>query len=316
MPEITRKKTIDYLRVTWVEPQTETLEDLLRQALGSFSKTSESIFDRGDGTYEATLHWNLGEEAVFLDFVGFQLGEETSVVPTLEKIAEGRVDLETQKASDGLEFLDTEVMMRVSGDHCLIMTHLARAGRAKTALRNLLTRAGLKDEDTRFDLMPVGNPEFRELLDEPVKSVGFNFGFSAAAADKTITEKRGATLTGQMREMVLGLFRDTSDGEAEWGEAENLQVRVTVSYNGRMKVEGRLGVDGAERVAELAKRVNEDEDEEGYTINFKNGSRFTATQIKVRKEVEIPAFGKTVFHTRRLDGDEYLLGRVEGRRHY
>ena len=41
-------------------------------------------------------------------------------------------------------------------------------------------------------------------------------------------------------------------------------------------------LDGAERVAELAKRVNEDEDEEGYTINFKNGSRFTATQIKVR----------------------------------
>ena len=294
MPEITRKKTIDYLRVTWVEPQTKTLEDLLHQALGSFSEVSESIFNRGDGTYEATLHWNLAEEAVFLDFVGFQLGEETSVVPTLEKIAEGRVDLETQAAPDGLEFLDTEVMMRVSGDHCLIMTHLARAGRAKTALRNLLTTAGFQDEAIQFDLMPVGNPEFRELLDEPVKSVGFNFGFSAAAADQTVTQKRAATLTGQIREVLLELFADNKDTEENWREAENLQVRVTVSYNGRMK--RRLGVDGAERVAELAERVNEDEEEEGYTINFKNGSRFTANQIKVRKEAEIPAFGKTVFH--------------------
>ena len=294
MAEITRKKTIDYLRVTWVEPQTETLEDLLRQALGGFGTAADSIVDRGDGSYEATLHWNLGEEAIFLDFVGFQPGEETSVVPTLEKIAAGRVDLETQAAPDGLEFLDTEVMMRVSGDHCLIMTHLARAGRVKTALRNLLTTAGFQDEAIQFDLMPVGNPEFRELLDDQVKNVGFNLGFSAAAADQIVTQKREATLTGQMREMLLGLFGDTSDGEAEWREAENLQVRVIVSYNGRMK--RRLGVDGAERLAELAKRVNEDEEEEGYTINFKNGSRFTANQIKVRKEVEIPAFGKTVFH--------------------
>ena len=203
MPEIPRKKAIDYLRVTWVEPQTETLEDLLRQALGSFSNVSESIVDRGDDAYEAALHWNLGEEAVFLDLVGFQLGEETSVVPTVEKIVEGRVDLETQAAPDGLEFLDTEVMMRVSDDHCLIMTHSARVGRAKTALRNLLTVAGFQGEAIQFDLIPVGNPEFRELLNDQVKSVGFNFGFSAAAADKTITEKREATLTGQLRETLL-----------------------------------------------------------------------------------------------------------------
>lgn len=295
MPEIPpRKKSITYFRVKWPEPQSETLESALRRAMGKFSKPAESIFNRGDGSYEATLHWNLGEEAVFLHLVGFQLGEETSVVPTVEKIAEGRVDLETQAAPDGLEFLDAEVMLRISDDHCLIMTHSARVGRAKTALRDLLTTAGFQDEAIQFDLMPVGNPEVRELLNDQVKSVGFNFGFSAAAADKTIAEKREATLTGRMREMVLGLFGDTNDGETEWREAENLQVRVIVSYNGRMK--RRLGVDGAERVTELAKRVNEDEEEEGYTINFKNGSRFTANQIKVRKEVEIPAFGKTVFH--------------------
>ena len=290
MPEVTRKKPIDYLRVIWAESQSETLESLLRQALEQFDNPAESIFDRGEGNYEAALHWNLDDDAVFLHFVGFRPGEETSVVPTLEKIAEGRVELETQSAPDGLEFLDAEVMIRVSEDHCLIMTHVARIGRVKTALRNLLAMAGLENEDLRFDLMPVANPEFRELLNDQVKSVGFNFGFSAAAADHVITRERTATFTGQMQEMLLGLFTDTNGREEDWREAENLQVRVVVSYNGRVK--GQLGV---ERVTDLAKRVNEGDDDD-YTINFKNGSRFTANQIKVRKEVEIPAFGKTVRH--------------------
>ena len=290
MPEISRKKTIDYLRAIWAEPQSETLESLLRQALEQFDNPAESIFDRGDGNYEAALHWNLDDGAVFIHFVGFHPGEETSVVPTLEKIAEGRVDLETQAAPDGLEFLDAEMMIRVSDNHCLIITYLARIGRVKTALRNLLTTAGLENEAIRFDLMPVANPESRELLNDQVKSVGFNFGFSAAAADHVITRERTATFTGQMREMLLGLFTDTNGREEDWREAENLQVRVVVSYNGRVK--GQLGV---ERVTDLAKRVNEGDDDD-YTINFKNGSRFTANQIKVRKEVEIPAFGKTVRH--------------------
>ena len=290
MPEITRKKIINYRRVDWIDSQPETLEDLLRQALGKFSKPADRIFEREDGSYEAVLHWNLADNAVFLHAVGFQLGEETSVVPTVEKIAEGRVDLATQAAPDGLEFLDAEVMMRVAGDHCLIMTHLAQIGRAKMMLRNLLTKAEFGDEAIRFDLMSIGNPEFRELLNEPIKNVGFNFGFSAAAADHVVTRKRTATLTGRMQEMLLGLFTDTNGREADWREAENLQVRVVVSYNGRMKRQS-----GAERVAELAKRVNKG-DEDDYRINFKNGSSFTADQISVRKEVEIPSFGKTVFH--------------------
>ena len=288
MAETTRKKIINYRRVDWIETQPETLEDLLRQALGKFSKSTDRIFEREDGSYEAVLHWNLGDNAVFLHAVGFQLGEETSVVPTVEKIVEGRVDLATQAAPDGLEFLDAEVMMRVAGDHCLIMTHSAQIGRAKMMLRNLLTKAEFGDEAIHFDLMPIGNPQFRELLNEPIKSVGFNFGFSAAAADHTITKKR--TLTGRMQEMLLGLFTDANGGEEDWRQAENLQVRVVVSYNGRAK--SQLGV---ERVTELANRVNKG-DEDDYTINFKNGSRFTADQIKVRKEVEIPSFGKTVFH--------------------
>ena len=208
------------------------------------------------------LHWSLGDNAVFLHAVGFQLGEETSVVPTVEKIAEGRVDLATQAAPDGLEFLDAEVTMRVAGDHCLIMTHFAQIGRVKTMLRNLLTKADFGDEAIRFDLIPIAKPKFRKLLNDKIKSVGFSFGFSAAAADNVIARKRTATFTGQMREMLLGLFTNTNDHEASWREAENLQVRVTVSYNGRVK--GQLG---AERVAGLAKRVNEG-DEDDYTINF------------------------------------------------
>lgn len=180
--------------------------------------------------------------------------------------------------------------MRVVGDHCLIMIHLAQIGRAKMMLRNLLTKADFGDEAIRFDLIPIGNPQFRELLNDQIKSVGFNFGFSAASADHVVTRKRTATLTGRMQEILLGLFTDTNGREADWREAENLQVRVIVSYNGRVK--GQLG---AERVAELAKRVNEG-NEDDYTINFKNGSRFTADQIKIRNEVEIPSFGKTVFH--------------------
>lgn len=43
MPEITRKKIINYRRVDWIDPQPETLEDLLRQALRKFSKPVDRI---------------------------------------------------------------------------------------------------------------------------------------------------------------------------------------------------------------------------------------------------------------------------------
>ena len=55
MAEATRKKAIDYLRAVWVdEDQSETLQEILAEALKNLSSPADSIFDCGDGTFEAT----------------------------------------------------------------------------------------------------------------------------------------------------------------------------------------------------------------------------------------------------------------------
>ena len=181
MAEIIRKKAIDYFRAVWVEPQSETLESLLRSALEKFSTPADSIIDCEDGAYEATLHSDPSGSRLRLHSVRFQPGEEIAVVPALEKIREGKFDLATQSAYPGQEFLDAEIMVRVSDDHCLIMTYQARLGRVQSMLRHLLIKAGFENESSAFKLMPVPKPEFRDLLGEPVKSIGFNLASSYAA---------------------------------------------------------------------------------------------------------------------------------------
>ena len=90
----------------------------------------------------------------------------------------------------------------------------------------------------------------------------------------------------RLYEMLFG-----SDEEEEWRRNANLQVRVMVSYDGRSK-KGQLGT---ELITDLAHRLNSG-DESDYIIKLQNGSSLTDQQIKVRKEIDLPSFGKTILY--------------------
>ena len=101
--------------------QTETLEDLLRQALGSFSKASESIF-LGEMAITKLLCIGIWARSSISRPCRASNREKRLLSSRLWKRLQRAVSIwKTQKASDGLEFLDTEVMIGVS--RCQPLSH-------------------------------------------------------------------------------------------------------------------------------------------------------------------------------------------------
>ncbi len=75
-------------------------------------------------------------------------------------------------------------------------------------------------------------------------------------------------------------------------DAENITAELVLKFDRREKGDGK----GQLRLQDIAKRVVEDEESDGFKIKTYNNDTLTAQEIVLRKIVKLEKNGKTVFH--------------------
>ena len=301
----TRKRPIEYCRAVWGDKQEPTLEVLLRRAFGEIQDLADTAIEYGDGSCEVILHAiSRGEKEssrLLIHAVKFRSREQMTVVPDLEKIEGGTFQMDTRPAPQGQEYLDAETMILVSDNHCLVMNYYFRLGGVRRILSHTLKETGLLVGGHWFALKRVANPGTLPLLDQPVQSVSFDLVSSYTAAESQRRDHRRQSVARRIGDRVLSIVMADGDKE-EWLDKSNMQVSLVVACNGRFK-EGRLGV---EPITNLGRQLVQNDEESDYEVRLKDGTLLTDESIRIRKEVVLPALGKTVPHEAAWDAmDRY-----------
>jgi hypothetical protein len=93
---------------------------------------------------------------------------------------------------------------------------------------------------------------------------------------------------------ILALFaKDNDQSLQEIQEAENLTVRLEISFDARKKG----GEVGRKRIEKTADKLIADDEEQGFKIVTGSGKTLSATQIRVSEKTVLPAHGKSVIRT-------------------
>ena len=78
------------------------------------------------------------------------------------------------------------------------------------------------------------------------------------------------------------------------GMAIPTYLEFTVSFDGRRKTKGDVGMD---RLEAAAKDLLDDGDEHGFKIVTTSGHRMTADEVRIKQVFHLPAFGNSVFRS-------------------
>jgi len=187
--------------------------------------------------------------------------------------------------------MDGDLMMGVRGNDVVLCSSGLTEAFAGEYLRLLFERAELDDNFGAFELLKVADVEkTQQVALEGVRSVSLD----AALYEEAIRELDEATvrqrLGGSVRNWFSGFFEEDPDLE-ELQQGENISAKLVIAFDGR-----RLGGErGQQKLESIADRLIE-EDESGYTIETRRGTKIRANELSLRKQVNFRPYGKTISH--------------------
>jgi len=294
MPSVGFKaRTLHYRRALWAHDKNiGSLEAKVRSALRRCPSTETTRVPLRGGVAEV-CHRKLGRNAR-LHVAAYTPDEEASLVPLTSGVEEN--DLEVLDAPEGTEFMDGDLMFRVNGDSVIMCPSGVHPNLCARYLQGLFATAGLAEDSLAFELVAIADVNKVQLIERHgVKSVELDVAMYqesvSAIQDRRERGRLERHLTGPLRD-ILGLIFDADPTLDELVSAENLQAKLVLSFDRRRR--GRLA---QESVKDLAQRIVDEgmPDDLGFTINTPAG-RITSDKLALRKEVELPIFGKTVSH--------------------
>lgn len=286
-----KDRTLVYRRATWTPGNLgqETLENCLRQSLDQLQFVENTRISHDNGPTIELRHRYASKTAVLLHIAGYTPGENASIVPAVEGVADA--DIEVLPPPDIGDFMDGDLMMRVSGNHVVLCPSGIREASAINYLRALIDRAGFTEQSYGFELVKIANVNKTQLIaQQGVKAVRLD----VALYDETLREMEHRTVRRTIQDSIVNeilalVGRDSSAEEI--ASAENLQARLIISFDRRRKG----GALAREELMKFADNVAREEDE-GFVIETFSGERISGAEISLRKPVKIEAFGKTVPH--------------------
>lgn len=173
--------TISYHRVNWpIEiDKALTLQKVLTRVLGYLPSFADTTVNLGDGKAEIR-HRLVQRSGLMLHVAAWTEGESVSTVPHTIKGPDG--DLKAKKPEKDWDFLDSDGMIYVRGDHYLVLPNGLSASYLLQYIHNLIVHArekgaNLPDKIDKFDLIAIVNPKMAEkLTKEGVKKIIFDMG--------------------------------------------------------------------------------------------------------------------------------------------
>ncbi len=169
----------------------------------------------------------------------------------------------------------------------------------------MLKAAGQEQLQPLFTIEPVANLDKIELIrEEEVKCIALNS--TAYEASMEYNERRTVkkTLLKSVTDALKTVFEEDPDEDLRTlGQHENLMVKLEISFDSRKKG----GEIGQKRMQAAASTMVNDDDEDGFSIVTRQGSKLSADEVRISKKVVLDAYGNSISKDSARDAlEEYM----------
>jgi hypothetical protein len=283
-----REKTVSYRRAEWLndDPTSLNLGMCLKQAADKLKSVDERTIVRANGQHVRLVSMKGNKGGYLLHFTADTPGESASIVPK-KAITVDEIQVGTAAPPVDAEFMDGDAFLYVNGnDVCFCATAL-RDSTIRHVLQDFFKLASIRKDATQFDLLKIADVNKVKLLQsQGVAEIELRSTLSTATVNYHRRRLQPQGIIGaaaKQLKAVLGKEHDvTSDA---------LRVMLVIKTDKRRK-----GIAlGEKRLKTLATNVvnNQEEDDE-YTIVTKAGQRIGPKEILMRSTVLIDSIGKSV----------------------
>ena len=278
-------------RAGWIERMGagETFSSVIQACLELLPNSNDTAWERLDGAILQINHRQVQENSVWLHITMHTPDEDTSIVQRNADTVTS--EIEALSPPDGYDYVDGSAMLRITDDNIIICCNIIRESTVSNYLREVIAMCNQPRRFCMFDILAVADYNTTDLLHrEGVKTVTL----SKSLYNETIENIRATHQTASIVDRaLLGLanFFSLENTPEQLREVENLQARVSFTYDGRAN--GDLTAAQLQRFAE---EVVENEDNE-FEIVTRKDTKITPTALSVRKFVSFNGEGNTIPHT-------------------
>ena len=304
-----RNRTIYYLRASYMCPDgyviQHTLEHMVNNSWQRLPLSANRTFIAGNnknsvGMKHRIISAPLMKGNVNCTLLSIGLYEEGAAANTIPQPSDydAEMNVDIHDAPLHREYLDGEGFICLYGDHVILSpTDSFRHSKITDFIKNLISKAGFKDESLRLDIQQIADINtINTIKCDGVKSILINASAYLASFDYIKRMRPDYKVDGvasrfkKMAESMLDSLKDDDDPRAIL-DSENLNTRITITHNGKIKSENSIL--GADRLKDAAVSLV-DTELSGYTIITKSDKKITHDEIVLRNKVLVRAHGKSV----------------------
>lgn len=296
-----RQRKLYYRRAEWSEMDhsQHTLEDILKDAHEQNENVSSRIFPGLSGSEVKGASYIYDEKGIFIQIASYTPGQETSTIENSREAPESNVT--PQEAPDGKDFLDGEVFALVKDNHVIFCPSGARESTADYYFKEMINKSDHVDITHTLELDKIAKASKVSMLEkEGVK--GIELDCSLYEASLMHIKEKEKDVSGIMSK-IAGELKSIFDNDPtlkEIEEKENLNIKLSVTYDGREALRNYkdtdFGVRGKERLKKTSSKLlrDIDEDNDGFTIITGRGNKITASEIRIAETKKIKTLGKSI----------------------
>ncbi|BAQ69456.1 hypothetical protein NHU_02304 [Rhodovulum sulfidophilum] len=232
-------------------------------------------------------------------------GQGVGTIPT---VPAAEVEVGERAPEEGENFLNSDLMALISGNHVICMNCGRNAGSLRIYLQQLFRKAGMPDDSRQFELVRVGSPDKLALIEaEGVKSIDLEVDISEAAAFEVVDGHGGGGIWQSIKQNFGGAFaavtaRDETLEQLRTAERGTVKVSINVP-KGDLNT-AKHGLD------DFAGEVAEDEESDAFVIHLRNGGTIKPKEVSVRKQVKLASAANSVSVFQAWDAMETYMGEL------
>ena len=268
-------KTLEYRRARFLGNEQE-LELLVRQAWEQCLTQADRTITFSDGRSTCGLRARDCDAAGFAVHCGrYMDGQAVGTIPTLPA---PEVDVKERPPEPGENFLNSDIMALIRGNHVICMNCGKNAGALRIFFQGLFRRAGFDDATSEFELVRISSPDKVAAIQAVgVKSIDLKVDISEAAAEDLSDGYAGDGFWANIQRKFDGALaaitsKDKALEQLRHGEKGTLKVSINIP-NGDLTA-------AKEALDEFAEEIVGDDEADAFVIHLRDNTTIKRTKFQ------------------------------------
>ena len=282
-------KTLEYRRARFLD-DSQNLEQLVRNAWGLFpTQTDRTVTHSDDKSLSGLRKKDFGGNGIAVHCARFTDGQGVGTIATAPV---SEVDVQEQAPNHGENFLNSDLMAVIGGNHVICMNCGRNAGSLRIYLQQLFRKANFPDASRQFEIVRIGSPDKLAAIQTlGVSKIDLKVDISETTAAELLEQNGGGGIWSSVTHGIGEVFhaltaRDDTVEQLRLAEKGSVTVSINVPNNDLATAKNGLD--------EFAEDIVEDEESDSFVIHLRGGRTIKSDEVSVRKSVRIEATANSV----------------------